>query len=480
MPRAPLAAALIAALAPAQSTPTYSSLAYANLGGQPLELDLYLPASTSAPFPTVVWIHGGSWSTGSRYPLPDEAARLLAHGIAVASIDYRLTREDGFYPGFPVTFPAQIHDVKGAVRWLRANAAQYGLDANRIGAFGRSAGGHLAALLATSGGVSTLEGNVGGNLGFSSAVQCAADWFGPVDLLYLDPDFTDPPGQVAYYDPSGSAASHLIGFDQTGQGIGVLRQHESDPSAPYPYYLALARAANPITWVDAGDPPIFVAHGTEDTTVPMHQSERLVQALSAANAPVTWDRALEYGHALDGAHALAVELFFRQRFFGACAVASECAGSASTGVCPCGNFGGIGHGCANSVAWSDGALLTAGGAEASLLTLLALGLPSTSGCIVMQGSSTVAPSVWGDGQRCIGGVLVRIAYVQAAAGTVHFPDPAAGDPSIQIRSAQRGAPIPPGATRHYQVYYRNSAVAFCPAPQGGTFNATNAVRVDWP
>ncbi|MBI5364752.1 MAG: alpha/beta hydrolase [Planctomycetes bacterium] len=480
MPRAPLAAVLLAALAAAQSTPTYPNLVYANLGGEPLELDLYLPPNAPAPFPTVVWIHGGSWSGGARFPLPDEAAQLLGHGIAVASVDYRLTRDDGLYPGFLVTFPAQIHDVKGAVRWLRANATQYGLDANRIGAFGRSAGGHLAALLATSGGVSSLEGSVGGNLGFSSVVQCAADWFGPTELLQLDPDFTDPPGQQAYYDPPGSAASHLIGFDQPGQGLGVLREHASDPNAPYPYYLALARAANPITWIDAGDPPLFVAHGADDTTVPMRQSERFIEALTVANAPVTWDRALGYGHGLDGAHALAVDLFFRQRFFGACTVESACAGSASTGVCPCANFGGVGHGCANSVAWSDGALLTAGGAEASSLTLLALGLPSTTGCIVMQGSSTVAPSLWGDGQRCIGGVLVRIAYVQAAAGSVRFPDPAAGDPSIQDRSAQRGAPIPPGATRHYQVYYRNSAAAFCPAPLGGTFNATNAVSVVWP
>ncbi|MBK7876843.1 MAG: alpha/beta hydrolase [Planctomycetes bacterium] len=480
MLRPSLGVVLLAVLASAQTVPTHPNLAYANLGGTDLELDLYLPTSGSGPFPVVLWLHGGGWSGGSRFPLPEEAAQLVELGIAVASVDYRLTRDDVLYPGFPVTFPAQIHDVKGAVRWLRAHATQYGLDPARFGAFGRSAGGHLAALLATSGGVSALEGTTGGNASSSSAVQAAADWFGPTDVLQLDPDFTDPPGQLAWYDPPGSAASHLIGFDQPNEGVGVLRLHVDDPNAPYPYYLALARAANPATWADVNDPPLLVAHGSEDTTVPMHQSERLVAALDAAHAPVTWVRALGYGHDLDGAHALTVALFFRQRFFGACEVESTCAAHTPSNVCPCGNVGGVGHGCANSLPWSDGASLVAGGAEASSLTLQALGVPSTAGCIVLQGDATTTPLAWGDGQRCLGGTLVRIAYVQAQAGAARFPEPALGDPPIQVRSAQRGAPIPPGATRHYQVHYRNSATAFCPAPAGGTFNATNAVRVVWP
>src|SRR5262249_35630047 len=160
---------------------TYPGLAYATVGGRDLLLDLYLPSAGPGPFPVVVWIHGGAWLTGSRFPAPN-AAQLTSLGFAVASVDYRLTSQAGQWGAEPVIFPAQIHDVKGAVRWLRANAATYNLDPARFGCWGSSAGGHLAALLATSGDVPALEGTVGGNAGFSSAVQACADFFGPTDL----------------------------------------------------------------------------------------------------------------------------------------------------------------------------------------------------------------------------------------------------------------------------------------------------------
>src|SRR5678815_2971162 len=149
---------------------TYPNLTYATVGGTPLLLDLYLPATGSGPFPVVVWIHGGGWSGGGRFPA-GFSGPLTAAGFAVASVEYRLTSQAGQYGAEPVIFPAQIHDVKGAVRWLRAHAATYNLDPTRFGCWGTSAGGHLSALLATSSGVAALEGTVGGNAGFSSAGQ---------------------------------------------------------------------------------------------------------------------------------------------------------------------------------------------------------------------------------------------------------------------------------------------------------------------
>lgn len=468
-------ASLLALPAVAQ-TPTFPSVAYANLGGRDLLLDVYVPTTGSAPFPTVVWIHGGGWSGGSRAPIPGGVASLLARGIAVASVDYRLTSQAGLYGAFPVTFPAQIEDVKGAIRFLRANAGTYGLDPTRFGAWGSSAGGHLAALVGTSGGVAALEGTTGGNLAFSSSVQAVCDWFGPIDVLQMNPDVTTPPGSGIDHDATTSPESRLIGFDQPGQGIGVLRAHEFDPAAPYPFYVGLAHDLNPITWVDANDPPFLVAHGTVDTSVPMHQSVRLADALRAAGVPYVYSQAIGLGHGLGGPHDVTVGLFFEQRFFSTQTVDVLCSADPTTATCPCGNAGDFGHGCSNSLDGSNGALLVAGGATPTQMALQASGLPANVSCIFLQGDLAAPPIPWGDGVRCVNGALVRLAAKPAISGFALFPDPAQGNPPIPARSAAAGAPIPPGGARFYQVYYRNAA-AFCTP---GTFNATNGVRITWP
>jgi len=133
------------------------------------------------PLPVILWIHGGGWSKG-RKEQHSPAISFLNDGYAVASIEYRLSGE--------APFPAQIVDCKAAVRWLRANAAKYNLDADRIGAWGHSAGGHLAALLGTSGGVPELEGN-GDNMSYSSHVQAVCDVSGPADFVRLYHDGSD-------------------------------------------------------------------------------------------------------------------------------------------------------------------------------------------------------------------------------------------------------------------------------------------------
>ncbi|HVZ93793.1 MAG TPA: prolyl oligopeptidase family serine peptidase [Phycisphaerales bacterium] len=269
-----------AAPAVAQPVPTFPNQTYATIGGRALQLDVYLPVGTG-PFPCVVWVHGGGWQSGERFP-PGPALQLLPRGIAVASVSYRLTSEAGQWGGEPVTFPAQIHDVKGAIRFLRANAAAYQLNPARFGAWGSSAGGHLVALAGTSGNDPSLEGTVGGNLDQSSALQAIGDYFGPTDIININLDVTTPPGSTINHDAFNSPESKLVGWDDPGQGIGDIRANLANPAAPYPALVALCNQVNSITFVDPADPPFYIAHGTADTSVPIMQSTRLSNALGAA------------------------------------------------------------------------------------------------------------------------------------------------------------------------------------------------------
>jgi acetyl esterase/lipase len=316
---------LLPAASGAQPYLSYDNLTYAVLGGRPLHLALRVPlgASPADPVPCVVWIHGGGWSGGSSLPVPGLTLRLVVEErIAVASIDYRLTSQAGQYGTESVIFPAQIHDVKGAIRWLRANADQYGLDVDRFGAWGSSAGGHLAALAGTSADIARLEGTVGGNLDQPSGLQVFADYFGPTDILNMNLLVTTPPGSVINHDAPTSPESRLIGWDDPGQGIGDIRAHQNDPNPPYPELVARTRDANPITHVDLLDPPGFMAHGTMDTLVPLGCSRLLDSALTAVQIEHEYRVVEGAGHGSlgtatdDGAIA-----FIASRFAGQAAVA---------------------------------------------------------------------------------------------------------------------------------------------------------------
>ena len=151
-------------------------LVFASFGKTNLALDLYRPANYSGKLPVVVWIYGGAWMMRGQTMQAPQASWLATHGYAVAIIDYRLSSE--------ALFPAQINDCKAAVRWLRANAGKYDLDADHIGAWGASSGGHLASLLGVTGGVAALEGDAG-NTNQSSRVQAVVDFFGPTDFLQM-------------------------------------------------------------------------------------------------------------------------------------------------------------------------------------------------------------------------------------------------------------------------------------------------------
>lgn len=256
------------------------------IGGQPLQLDLRVPRG-EGPVPLAIYIHGGGWQSGSHNQQPRYGSRLLEEGIAVASLQYRLTSQAADWGGEPVTFPAQIHDVKAGIRFLRANAERYRLDPDRFVVYGASAGGHLAMLAGVTGNVPELEGRIGGNEGISSAVSGFVSICGPSDLLNMGIDQLAPPGSRVNHDAPDSPESKLVGFSGDGQGLGVLRENLDNPMDPFPFYRAIAEQAAPVTWADPGDPPGFVMHGTGDTSVPWPQAQRMADALTAAGVPHT-------------------------------------------------------------------------------------------------------------------------------------------------------------------------------------------------
>jgi acetyl esterase/lipase len=236
-------------------------LAYVAGGHERQKLDLFLPKD-GANLPLIINIHGGAFRMGSKEQgVPTE---YLARGYAVASINYRLSQH--------ARFPAQIEDCKAAVRWLRAHAGEYRLDPNRIAAWGASAGGHLAAMLGTTGDI--REFDVGGNLEQSSAVQAVVDYFGPTDFIQMDAHRL-PNGMT--HDPTESPESQLIG--------GALQENKDK----------VARA-NPITYVTRDDPPFLICHGDADPMVPHHQSELLEAALRKFDVPVTFYTVKGAGH----------------------------------------------------------------------------------------------------------------------------------------------------------------------------------------
>lgn len=238
------------------AAPQYPDLAYATVSPAQ-KLDLYLPKG-AGPFPVVLIIHGGAFMFGDKAHEISKAGtdQLVAHGYAVANVNYRLSGE--------ARAPAQVHDVKAAVRWLRAHAAEYRLAPERFGAWGSSAGANLAALLGTSWGVPALEGAALGNADQSSCVQAVVDWFGPTDFLQMDAQLRDAPCPAQdNHDAPDSPESLLIG-------------------APIQSRPDLAAAINPITYVSPAAAAFLIQHGTADCVVPPGQSRLLFDALLPA------------------------------------------------------------------------------------------------------------------------------------------------------------------------------------------------------
>jgi acetyl esterase/lipase len=246
----------------ADGSKRYEGVTYAVTPGyRPLQLDVWVPASPTSP-PLVVWIHGGAWMLGDRRYLPETLRpnqlfeELVAAGLAVATIDYRHALE--------AQFPAQLHDAKAAIRYLRAHADVLGVDTARIGVWGESAGGHLAALVGLTAQHPELEGAIG-VLRQSSSVDVVVDWYGVADLT-LQPRRSWTPEVLANLPPEMlTPPEELL--------VGGQDEH------------ALA-AASPITYVAPGAPPFLLIHGTADTVVRHVQSEVFAQALTEAGVSV--------------------------------------------------------------------------------------------------------------------------------------------------------------------------------------------------
>jgi acetyl esterase/lipase len=219
------------------------------------KLDLYLPAGATGPLPVVVWTGGSAWmaDTGKR-TAGGLAAPLLPAGYAVAGVSIRSSSQ--------VRFPGQLHDMKAAIRWLRANAGRYGLDPDRIAVMGDSSGGWTAAMAAVTGDAPEMEGSVG-TTGVSSRVRAAVAFYPPTDFLTMDAWALRPCEPSRCHDGEGSPESRLVGC-----------AIQSCPDE--------TRAANPARYVSTADPPIMILHGGSDPLVPHNQGEHLYMALNKA------------------------------------------------------------------------------------------------------------------------------------------------------------------------------------------------------
>jgi acetyl esterase/lipase len=247
----------------------------ATAGYRPLQLDLWVPEAPT-PAPLVVWIHGGGWMIGDRRYLPETLRpnqlfdALLAAGLAVATIDYRLALE--------APFPAQLHDAKAAIRYLRAHADELGISTDRIGVWGESAGGHLAALVGLTGHRDDLEGGIG-VVGPPSSVDVVVDWYGPADFTTM-PRMAPPPHILAKLEP----AMHTPPEDSLVAGLDDAARAD----------------ASPITHVSSNAPPFLLVHGTADWLVPYVQSEQLHAALTGVGVDCRLEPVEGAQHIFDG------------------------------------------------------------------------------------------------------------------------------------------------------------------------------------
>lgn len=237
----------------------------------------YLKQSDGKPMPVIIYIHGGGWSGGSRNMGMPFTIAFAQGGYFACTIDYRLSGE--------AIFPAQVSDVKSAVRFIRANAEKLGIDPQRIGVWGHSAGGHLSAMLGVTGDVKDLEGDVGEKTG-SSAVQAVVDVSGPTDLV-----------RIAPLGNGGPMVSQFLG--------GSVREKED-----------VAKKASPVTYVDAKDAPFLIIQGGADNLVPTEQAEIMRDALKKANVEVEYLFVPEAGHGVLDRRAFAATAAFFDKHLG--------------------------------------------------------------------------------------------------------------------------------------------------------------------
>lgn len=239
----------------------YKDLFYVPGSNNPRQaLDLYLPMNRNEKFPVIVWIHGGAWMGGSKDEPP--MTGFVDDGYAFASLNYRLTNE--------AHFPEIFYDCKAAIRWLRAHAREYNLDADRIGVWGYSAGAQLSDLLGTTGDTKELDGDEG-NLDQSSAVQAVVSWAGATDLTNVNT-------QIRELRAKG--VKNTLDVDSPNAPLTLFLGGKSEDKPE------LAKQASPITYASKDDPPFLVVHGKKDNVVPVEQSEALYKSLKDAGVDV--------------------------------------------------------------------------------------------------------------------------------------------------------------------------------------------------
>jgi acetyl esterase/lipase len=280
-----VAAALVCCLSgrASDSGRVIRDLEYARVDARSLKLDLHLPDGKPRS-PLIVWVHGGAWRSGSKGNPP--LARLVEEGFPVASADYRLSTE--------ARFPAQIHDLKAAIRFLRGHSNQWAVPSRKIVIAGDSAGGHLAALVGVSNGHAELEGDVGNDRSQSSDVQGIISFYGAANLTTILKQST-PHG----LDVRVPALELLLGG-----------QPEDLPE--------LARLASPVVHVDRNDPPLLLLHGDQDPQMPINQSHELCGAYKKVHAPVQFEVVHGAGHggaAFYDTERLAIVTDFLRRHF---------------------------------------------------------------------------------------------------------------------------------------------------------------------
>ncbi len=279
VPAAPDAAAERKSDSPARAVPqpprvlpgvrAERDIPYVAGGDEAQKLDLYLPEKPAkGPLPLIVCVHGGGWRGGSKDWCP--MLPMVARGYAVASVEYRFSQK--------ALFPAQIQDCQAAIRWLRANRGRYGIDPDRIGVIGASAGGHLVALLGTAGGTKAFD-PIGGNEDQSDRVQAVCDYFGPADFSTVMKQAADDPNvrNIFAFNTPSDPYSCLIGASL-----------DADRSK--------TDAVSPVHYVSRESPPFLILHGTHDALVPYAQSEELAAALRAKNVPVLLQKLPGSGH----------------------------------------------------------------------------------------------------------------------------------------------------------------------------------------
>lgn len=296
-------------LCPPEQPPRYEDIQYAQTrldSGEPysLKLDIYQAADQTEPGPCIVYYFGGGWMWGEYKQKTQKAVycrdlvRLTERGYTIVCPDYRLASQ--------AVFPACIHDCKAVIRFLKANAAAYHIDPDRIGVLGNSAGAHLAAMVALSANHPELEGTVGGNLEQSSSVKAACLFYTPADLeqAILDAaaslkdgpkDLTGTEIENIGNDKSGVIPALIVGYTGQGRTLASLAEllKRGDETDPDWHFIELTRQCSPIRYVSADNPPVCLFQGGHDPVVPYAQSEALYRALIAAGADATF---VSYSH----------------------------------------------------------------------------------------------------------------------------------------------------------------------------------------